>query len=30
MSYNNRIIVLQEFIEGYTMENNTGDYKKSN
>lgn len=28
MSYNNRIIVLQEFIEGYTMENNTGDYKK--
>lgn len=23
-----RIIILQDFIEGYTMENNTGDYKK--
>lgn len=26
ITYNNRIIVLQKFIEGYTMENNTGDY----
>ncbi len=24
----NRIIILQEFIEGYTIENNTGDYDK--
>lgn len=26
---NNRIIILQEYIDGYTMENNTGDYKKT-
>lgn len=24
-----RIIILQEFIDGYTMENNTGDYEKT-
>jgi Ser/Thr protein kinase RdoA (MazF antagonist) len=29
IEYGNRIIVLQEFIEGYTMENNTGDYEKT-
>lgn len=28
VNYNDRIIVLQKFIDGYTMENNTGDYKK--
>lgn len=28
ITYSNRIIVLQKFIEGYTMENNTGDYNK--
>lgn len=27
-TYNNRIIVLQKYIEGYTMDNNTGDYSK--
>lgn len=27
--YENRIIILQEFIEGYTIENNTGDYRKT-
>lgn len=26
--YNDRVLVLQKFIDGYTMENNTGDYKK--
>lgn len=28
IEYENRIIILQEFIDGYTMENNTGDYNK--
>lgn len=28
IEFNNRIIVLQEFVDGYTMENNTGDYEK--
>ena len=27
--YNDRIIVVQEYIEGYTMENNTGNYEKT-
>lgn len=27
--YNERVLVLQKFIDGYTMENNTGDYKKT-
>lgn len=27
--YEGRTIVLQEFIDGYTMENNTGDYSKT-
>lgn len=29
IEHNNRIIILQEFIDGYTMENNTGDYQKT-
>ncbi len=29
IEYENRIIILQEFIDGYTMENNTGDYNKT-
>lgn len=28
ITYNDRIVVLQKFIDGYTMENNTGDYNK--
>ena len=27
--YNERVLVLQKFIDGYTMENNTGDYNKT-
>lgn len=27
--YNDRIIIVQEYIEGYTMENNTGNYEKT-
>ena len=27
--FNERVLVLQKFIDGYTMENNTGDYKKT-
>lgn len=27
--YNEKIIILQQYIEGYTIENNTGDYKKT-
>ena len=27
--YNERVLVLQKFIDGYTMENNTGDYQKT-
>lgn len=27
--YKNRIIIMQKFIEGYTIEPNTGDYKKT-
>ena len=27
--YKERVVVLQKFIDGYTMENNTGDYKKT-
>ncbi len=29
IKFENRIIILQECIDGYTMENNTGDYKKT-
>ena len=29
IEYEDRIIVLQEFIDGYAMENNTGDYTKT-
>lgn len=29
IEYEDRIIILQEFIDGYTMENNTGDYRKT-
>ena len=29
IKFENRIIILQEYIDGYTMENNTGDYKKT-
>lgn len=29
MKNKGRIIILQEFIDGYTMENNTGDYEKT-
>lgn len=29
IKYENRIIILQEYIDGYTMENNTGDYNKT-
>lgn len=28
LEYKERIIILQEFIDGYTMENNTGDYEQ--
>lgn len=28
IKFKNRIIILQEYVDGYTMENNTGDYKK--
>ena len=27
--YNDRIIIVQEYIDGYTMENNTGNYEKT-
>jgi len=29
IKFENRIIILQECIDGYTMENNTGDYQKT-
>lgn len=29
IKYENRIIILQEYIDGYTIENNTGDYNKT-
>ena len=29
VEYNNRMVILQEFVEGYTIQNNTGDYKKT-
>lgn len=29
IKYENRIIILQECVDGYTMENNTGDYYKT-
>ena len=29
IKYENRIIILQEYVDGYTMENNTGDYYKT-
>lgn len=28
IKFENRIIILQEYVDGYTMENNTGDYNK--
>lgn len=29
IKFENRIIILQEYIDGYTMENNTGNYQKT-
>lgn len=29
IKFENRIIILQECVDGYTMENNTGDYQKT-
>lgn len=29
IKFEDRIIILQEYIDGYTMENNTGDYEKT-
>lgn len=29
IEYENRVIILQEFIDGYTMENNTGNHEKT-
>jgi thiamine kinase-like enzyme len=29
IKFENRIIILQEYVDGYTMENNTGDYSKT-
>lgn len=29
IEYKNRIIILQKYLDGYVMENNTGDYKKT-
>lgn len=29
IEYKNRVIILQEFIDGYTMENNTGNHEKT-
>lgn len=29
IKFENRIVILQEYIDGYTMENNTGDYNKT-
>ena len=29
IKFENRIIILQEYVDGYTMENNTGDYYKT-
>lgn len=29
IKFENRIIIVQEYVDGYTMENNTGDYNKT-